>query len=39
MIGGLQFYAVQQYINSFGRKDQKDFREKLSTENLAKIGF
>ena len=40
MIGAVQFYAVQQYINSFGRSDQKKFLEKrLSTENLAKIGF
>jgi len=40
MIGAVQFYAVQQYINSFGRSDQKKFLEKrLSPENLAKIGF
>ena len=40
MIGAVQFYAVQQYINSFGRRDQKKFLEKrLSPENLAKIGF
>ena len=40
MIGAVQFYAVQSYINSFGRKDQKQYLEKrLSPENLAKIGF
>ena len=40
MIGAVQFYAVQQYLNSFGRSDQKKFLEKrLSPENLAKIGF
>lgn len=40
MVGAVQFYAVQSYINSFGRKDQKQYLEKrLSPENLAKIGF
>ena len=40
MIGAVQFYAVQSYINSFGRSDQKQYLEKrLSPENLAKIGF
>jgi len=40
MIGAVQFYAVQSYINSFGRRDQKQYLEKrLSPENLAKIGF
>ena len=40
MIGAVQFYAVQSYINSFGRSDQKKYLEKrLSPENLAKIGF
>jgi len=40
MIGAVQFYAVQSYINSFGRRDQKKYLEKrLSPENLAKIGF
>ena len=40
MIGAVQFYAVQSYINSFGRKDQKQYLEKrLSPENLAKIVF
>ncbi len=40
MIGVVQFYAVQSYINSFGRSDQKQYLEKrLSPENLAKIGF
>ena len=40
MIGAVQFYAVQSYINSFGRKDQKQYLERrLSPENLAKIGF
>jgi len=40
MIGAVQFYAVQSYINSFGRNDQKKYLERrLSPENLAKIGF
>ena len=40
MIGAVQFYAVQIYINSFGRSDQKQYLQKrLSPENLAKIGF
>jgi hypothetical protein len=40
MIGAAQFYAVQSYINSFGRSDRKEYLEKrLSVENLAKIGF
>ena len=40
MIGAVQFYAVQSYINSFGRSYQKKYLEKrLSPENLAKIGF
>lgn len=40
MIGAAQFYAVQSYINSFGRSDRKEYLEKrLSPENLAKIGF
>ena len=40
MAGAVQFYAVQQYLNSFGRDDRKKFLEKkLSVENLAKVGF
>jgi len=40
MVGAVQFYAVQSYINSFGRSDQKQYLDKrLSPENLAKIGF
>jgi len=40
MVGAAQFYAVQSYINSFGRSDRKEYLEKrLSPENLAKIGF
>ena len=40
MAGAVQFYAVQQYINSFGRDDRQKFLEKrLSVENLAKVGF
>ena len=40
MIGAAQFYAVQSYINSFGRSDRKEYLQKrLSVENLAKIGF
>jgi len=40
MLGASQFYAVQSYINSFGRSDRKEYLEKrLSVENLAKIGF
>jgi len=40
MIGAAQFYAVQSYLNSFGRSDRKEYLEKrLSVENLAKIGF
>ena len=40
MIGAAQFYAVQSYINSFGRSDRKKYlEERLSVENLAKVGF
>jgi hypothetical protein len=40
MVGAAQFYAVQSYINSFGRSDRKEYLEKrLSVENLAKVGF
>ena len=40
MVGASQFYAVQQYLNSFGRDDRQKFLEKrLSVENLAKVGF
>ena len=40
MAGAVQFYAVQQYINSFGRKDRDEFlKKRLSAENLAKVGF
>ena len=40
MLGASQFYAVQSYLNSFGRSDRKEYLEKrLSVENLAKIGF
>jgi len=40
MLGASQFFAVQTYINSFGRDDRKEFLEKnLSIENLAKVGF
>lgn len=40
MLGASQFYAIQTYINSFGRDDRKEFLEKnLSLENLAKVGF
>jgi hypothetical protein len=39
-IGAAQFYAVQTYINSFGRDDREEYLEKrLSIGNLAKIGF
>jgi len=40
MVGAAQFYAVQTYINSFGRDDRNKYlKERLSTENLAKVGF
>lgn len=40
MLGASQFFAVQTYLNSFGREDRKEFLEKnLSLENLAKVGF
>ena len=40
MVGAAQFYAVQTYINSFGRDDREEYlQRRLSIENLAKIGF
>jgi hypothetical protein len=40
MAGAAQFYAVQQYINSFGRDDRQQFlKKRLSVENLSKVGF
>ena len=40
MAGAVQFYAVQQYLNSFGRDDREQFlKKRLSAENLAKVGF
>ena len=40
MIAASTFFAVQTYINSFGRGDREEYlRERLSVENLAKIGF
>jgi hypothetical protein len=40
MLGASQFFAVQTYLNSFGREDREEFLEKnLSLENLAKVGF
>lgn len=40
MVGAAQFYAVQTYINSFGRDDRNKYlKERLSSENLAKVGF
>nr|BAR32204.1 putative internal virion protein [uncultured Mediterranean phage uvMED] len=40
MVGAAQFYAVQTYINSFGRDDREEYLEKrLSVENLARVGF
>ena len=39
-ISASTFYATKTYINSFGRGDRDKFlRERLSTGNLAKIGF
>jgi len=40
MVGASTFYAAQTYINSFGRNDRKKYlEERLSPENLAKVGF
>ena len=40
MIGASTFAAAQIYINSFGMRDRKEYlKERLSAENLAKIGF
>ena len=36
MIGAVQFYAVQSYINSFGRRDQKQYLEKRLSQELQK---
>lgn len=40
MVGASTFAATQIYINSFGLRDRDEYlEEKLSAENLAKIGF
>ena len=39
-IAASTFFAVKTYIDSFGRGDREKFlRERLSTKNLARIGF